>query len=256
MGTALSKEESIQIFGPDALSLFEQEYGPYRESLLFDKKVVKDRSISKEKLEWARSESSQFQIFGLVKFVAVTGSVGAGIAKADDDIDLFIVVKNYTSWIYRGLLMVKLFKKVLHFNDEEKTDKLCINFISEVRGLAFEDKDIFTLHEILYMKPIYNPGFKDEIISSNQWIYARYGLEARVNSQTNRMAILSKFSLIWLNFLSMMMQFTYMLFSGHSPNRKRLWREFKKGRIAFYPEYFRLEKLKDFENALSQVLKS
>ena len=54
---------------------------------------------------------SFFQILGFVKFIGISGSVAAKIANPEDDIDLFIVVKNGSSWLYRGILKlgIKLF---------------------------------------------------------------------------------------------------------------------------------------------------
>ena len=44
----------------------------------------------------------------LVKFIGISGSVGSGFAK-EDDIDIFVVTRNGTMWLYRALVQINIF---------------------------------------------------------------------------------------------------------------------------------------------------
>jgi hypothetical protein len=129
-------------------------------------------SIQKRKLQIVGQYLKLFKIFDFVRFIAVSGSIAAGKVKEDDDIDMFIVVKDYSAWLYRGILYLRL---MLHgilrlVNSKDVNNKFCINFISEERGIDFLDQDIFVAHEIMYMIPIFNTKFKNNIICTNKWL--------------------------------------------------------------------------------------
>jgi len=56
--------------------------------------------ILEDSLSWVL-----FKLF--VRFVGISGSIASEFVKEEDDIDLFIVTKNDTVWIYRLLLYTR-----------------------------------------------------------------------------------------------------------------------------------------------------
>lgn len=190
-----------------------------------------------------------FEILGIVKYVGISGSLAADKFKEGEDLDLFIVTANGTSWIYRGILKLLLGKKARLYEDTDVADTLCVNFIAEERGISF-DPDIFVLHELLHIIDVYNPAYKDFIISQNQWLSDIYGIREKANSTPNK---LTKFCLHilyspirLLDFFAYHLQVIYMKFKKHNPKLKRIKNGRKTGRIEFYPEDFRVKVMSEF----------
>lgn len=200
--------------------------------------------ISEKKLQYAKGYIKYLKFLNLVKFIGVTGSVGAGIAKDEDDIDFIIVVKNNTLWIYRGFMFLKnIFNKKMSYADtKEKKDLICPNLIVEERGLRF-DKDVFNLHELYYLKPIYNEEYYPKILSSNQWLKEWGGVIEPEDSSLKKVNIF----LEAINLYFFIPQILFMWLKKHSPEVRRIIRNYIRGRIEFYPHDFKgkiLSKLK------------
>ncbi len=209
-------------------------------------KKEKQDDIWQKKLKKAQNDIEFFLIFNLVSHICVSGSVGAQNAKEGDDIDLFIVVRKNCAWIYRLLLQIKniFAKKIRVGKSIEVADMYCVNLICEEHFLKFED-DMFTFHELIFMKPIYNEAFYDEIIKENSWV-PKYGYMNSFESVKTKKDVKNNPVIFMLNILSMILQIKYMYLSFHNPNLRRILGNFKKGRIAFHPEGFKSEKEKNF----------
>lgn len=197
-------------------------------------------SLLDKKIHYAISNISTFKIFGLVKFVAITGSVGAGLNK-DDDIDIFVVVKNGSSWIYRGFLLLKnIFKKNMRFSHQKNVkDLFCINMIYEERGVIF-DEDIFNLHELYYMIPIFNEEYFNIILSKNKWVKQYGGVITHKEDYNEKHNII----LYGINTFAFFAQYLYMKMNRNKPKFKRLWNNFVDGKIDFFSENFKKKILK------------
>jgi hypothetical protein len=218
--------------------------------------VIESRgNIIGEKLEVAKESLEWLILKPFVKFVAISGSVGSEFAEEEDDIDLFIVVKNDTVWIYRLCVYIRnILKKGIRskgssMRNKEVKDKLCINFLAEQRGLLF-DEDIFNLNELLYMVPIYNRDFLSVIFLNNSWLKDKYMVSDKfldkgklkvgdVKELTKR-----NYFIYPINFISFLGQLFFMIIMKHDPDLKRLWSGFKNGTVEFYPKNFKEEKIK------------
>ncbi|WKZ30698.1 MAG: nucleotidyltransferase domain-containing protein [Candidatus Dojkabacteria bacterium] len=185
-----------------------------------------------------------------VLFVGVSGSLAAGTYKEEDDIDLFVVTKDYTAWIYRGL--VKLFGKgiVRYFNEDENSGKLCINFVCEERGTTF-DEDIFTLHELLHLQPVYNKEYHLKLLSSNPWVATKFqvSMPASLESARTRSSNFIKIA----NSAARKLQILYMRRTSHAPDTTRINESYRRGRIEFYPSQFHEMVMKQYEQAYSEI---
>ncbi len=154
MGLTLSKDMQAYIWG----------------KAKFPKEVSSERK--RKKLLFAQKYLKVLLLSGVVKFIGVSGSIAAGTLKENDDIDIFVVVKDYSAWFFRGItfLVLRLLGVLRVLQDSDVNNKFCINFIVEERGILFKEHDIFVLHELFYMIPLYNPSYKDFIICNNKWL--------------------------------------------------------------------------------------
>jgi hypothetical protein len=212
--------------------------------------------LIEEKVGIAKKSLSWLVFKPFVRFIGISGSVASEFAQREDDIDLFVVVKSDTAWIYRlYIYFINLFKKRIRSKEkvergESVKDKLCINFITEERNLRFED-DLFNLNELLFLKPIYNEEYLRVIFINNPWLNERY-LVSNEFLQKEWVRIkdvkdLAKRNYLFFipNLIAFLGQVVYMALMRHSPDLKRLWNGFREGRIEFYPKDFRKEKLED-----------
>ena len=214
------------------------------------KSIQPRKNIIEEKIEIAE-ESLEWMIFKpFVKFVAISGSVASEFADEDDDIDLFIVTKNDTVWIYRLYIYIRnLFKhKVRSKGSKDVKNKLCINFLAEQRGLLIEE-DMFNLNEILFLKPIYNERFQKIIFLNNPWLKDRYFLSEKFLGKDKlkvgdvREITKRNYALFPINFLAFIAQVLFMIVMRHDPDLKRLVKGFIGGRVEFYPKDFKEDKI-------------
>lgn len=240
MGLSLSKDRVKYIWGRKFLKELEDE--GIKDDIDFD-------DISSEKLEIAQKELPKLKVFNWVRFVGVSGSVAAGFAKEDDDIDIFVVVRNGTMWIYRAIIAFRniFHNKIRAKRHKDARNKLCVNLICEERGLEFSN-DIFNMHELLFLVPIYNEEYKGYILSVNSWLERDF----YVKKELLKSRIIPKktvfFPLRILNFISFVGQLVFMFISGHNPETKRLIENYKKGKIEFFEYEFRIEKLEKYLN--------
>ncbi|MFA7627803.1 MAG: hypothetical protein WCY37_00070 [Candidatus Dojkabacteria bacterium] len=248
MGLSLSKEKIKYIWGRRFLRELEELNIDEGKGFLSE---IKDREdldeMSFEKLKIAKEGLPKLKVFNWVRFVGVSGSVAAGFAKESDDIDIFVVVRDGTMWFYRAIIAFRniFHNKIRAKRHKDLRNKLCVNLICEERGLEFPN-DIFNMHELLFLIPIYNKRYKRYVLSMNQWLEGDF----YVKKELLRSRVLPKkrvfFLLRLINFLAFIAQLIFMFLSGHNPEKKRLIGNYKKGRIEFFEYEFRVEKLERY----------
>lgn len=237
MGLGVSREQAKYIWGRNFVK---------NESVSFDNEITNVEV--KRKVEIAKNEIKYLKALGLLKFVGVSGSVAAGFAKEEDDIDVFVVVKNYTSWIYRGIITLKnLFHHRIRriHNGNVVKDKFCVNLIREERDLIFDD-DIFNFHELMYLIPIYNEKYLNFIYSQNGWLRERYGVKGELLMSREFVSRKRDWFLRVVNFKFFVLQILFMIISFHRPELGRLWSNYKRGRIEFFDYANRENRIKNF----------
>jgi len=227
----ITNEESIKIWGKEYKGASKG-----KKNIFVEKKVT----IAKKNL-------SVLLIGNLVKFIGISGSVGSGFAKEDDDIDIFVVTRNGIMWLYRALVQIKniFHRKIRIKGEKDVKDKFCLNLIAEERGLKF-DNDIFNFNELMYLIPIYNEKYLNYIYSQNRWLETEYKIKkenmiTKIKPQSDvniLMQILNKF----LYYL----QLIYMNLARHRPDLERIRENSKKGRIEFFPKKFRERKIENY----------
>ncbi|MGI5897989.1 MAG: nucleotidyltransferase domain-containing protein [Candidatus Dojkabacteria bacterium] len=237
MGVSLLDDDIFRIWG----------IGKKKESKKLD-------SVSEEKIQILRKNLNKLMFFNKVKFVGISGSVGAGFAKEDDDIDLFIVVENNTMWLYRLYLeLYNLSHNMIRSkrHGENVKDKFCINLIVEERGLSFPN-DIFTFHELMFLKPVFNEEYIKYIYACNVWLLKEWGIRSDLLENNEREIRSNNLLIRVLNFIAYIFQLLFMLLSGHKPDIKRIRENNRIGRIEFFPKNFRVKKIRNFEKELQR----
>lgn len=232
MGMSLTRDKIEEFWGKDLSSLGQQGI------------CISNPKIVNDKMKVVNNSLERLLIFDWVKFIGVTGSVACGNAKDSDDIDVFIIVKNNCSWLYRGFLVLRLgFNSVRRVWGKCFKDKIDTNFICEERGLTFDSRSIFVLHELMYMIPVYNQDYYKEVLSFNSDLFKNFGIKIS-KKEINKKRYL--FFAIF-NSLAFISQYIYMLIVGHKPDIKRLCENNKRGRIEFFPKDFQYQKTEEYE---------
>ncbi len=237
MGCNLTEEKARYIWGKNSVKNTDISFGKEQTNEYVDSKI-----------ELAKQNVKYLFVGNLVKFIGVSGSVAAGFAKEDDDIDIFVVVKNDTAWIYRALLV---FKNIFHhkirtkLDGERVKDKFCLNLICEERDVVFEN-DMFNFHELMYLVPIFNEKYLNYIYSQNVWLREVCGVKNEL--MVNRVSVSKKKNIFFkvLNFKAFFLQLIFMLLSKHSPEVRRLKTNFKRGRIEFFPEDYKVKRMEKY----------
>ncbi len=197
------------------------------------------------KIEIALGYVKYMLVFDWVRFIAVTGSVGAESAKDADDIDLFIVVKNNRMWLYRGLMTINpwLYRRTRREGITNVKNRFCINLIVEERGLTF-DSDLFNFHELYFMKPIYNDSYKEWILRRNLWVKEFGGVVRDTDESTEKSKRSLNIVIFVLNYFAYLSQLLFMSIRKHNPDIERIRMNNRIGRIEFFPVNFKNQVLK------------
>jgi hypothetical protein len=242
MGVRLTSKKVQYIWGKSVLKRISDDT-----LKLIERSSKKENSrVIEEKVDIAKRNLNMLLISKWVRFIGISGSVGAGFARDDDDIDLFIVVKDGSAWIYRGILSIKnIFNHVIRTKRDGKRvkDLFCLNYIVEERGLNL-DSDMFNFHELMYLIPVYNEGYINYIYSKNEWLISDYFVNRDLLKHRERKNRRVNFLIRILNFFAYVAQILFMIISNHRPEVKRIFSNYKRGSIQFFPAGYKERVLK------------
>ncbi len=116
------------------------------------------------------------RIIPTIKLIGISGGLALENASKKDDIDLFIIVRANTVWLSRflilGVLSITGQRRKRQFSKRQAAGKICVNILVDENNLEQEFKDVYTAHELLQMKPLYQ---KEDIYSryleANLWVF-------------------------------------------------------------------------------------
>lgn len=246
MRLSLSKDNIKHIWGKRYL----------KELTTKEKEHLKENNndIAREKITYLEKHISKLKVFHWVQFIGITGSIAAGFVKKEDDIDVIVIVRNGTMWLYRATVV---FRNLFHNKIRAKRhkniqDKICLNLICEERGILF-DKDIFNFHELMFLIPIYQKKYIYRIYSQNNWLRTKYNvkkenLQSKITSKKEANIIIRAF-----NGVAYILQTVFMQISGHRPDIIRLRRNNDIGRIEFFDSNFKTKILKTYSKEFKSI---
>ena len=135
----------------------------------------KRAELSKKKIIKAKKIIKKLSIIPSVKFAGISGALSMENSEKSDDIDLFIITEKNLLWSTRFFLI--LFLKYMGVyrskNDNNYSDKICLNMLLDEKNIAFRGKDrnLYTAHEILQVIPVIDKdGIYNKFMEENKWI--------------------------------------------------------------------------------------
>ncbi len=116
------------------------------------------------------------KIIPFVKLVGISGGLAMENAGKSDDIDLFIITAKDRMWISRlfilGLLSLTGQRRKRTDQGRKIAGKICINILLAEDKLEQSNKDIFTAHEVLQMRVLWQRnGIYSKYLSDNSWAF-------------------------------------------------------------------------------------
>jgi len=113
--------------------------------------------------------------FKNILFIGVTGSVAAEFPKKNDDIDLFIIVRNNTLWMTRFWVRIFVFvNKIPHrkFGAKEQKDEFCFNIWLDESALKLpkNKQNLRNAVDMILMKKVYDKNnIYARFLKANEW---------------------------------------------------------------------------------------
>jgi hypothetical protein len=98
-----------------------------------------------------------------VRMLAVTGSLAMNNPAADADIDFLVVTAAGRLWTCRALLLM-----VVRLAAQGGV-RLCPNYLVSEGSLVFQERTLYTAHELVQMIPVYGLGVYTAIRDLNRW---------------------------------------------------------------------------------------
>jgi hypothetical protein len=133
-------------------------------------------NLTNKKYKLALRAVRVFKYLPFIKLVAVCNSLSINNAKAESDIDLFIITETNRIWLTRLLLMAVTFILGLRAPKDKAKDKICLSYYITTDHLDISDTRILNddIHLIIWLAgfvPIYErEDYYAKFIQANSWL--------------------------------------------------------------------------------------
>ncbi|MFA6551627.1 MAG: hypothetical protein WCV41_03825 [Patescibacteria group bacterium] len=118
--------------------------------------------IAREKYKRARRVAIFFSLLPFIKMIAVCNSLAYDNARAESDIDFFIISQKGKVWTTRFFTTLILKFLRLRPTNKTKQNKICVNFIITKDALSLQpllvENDIYFKYWLRQLVPLYNQG--------------------------------------------------------------------------------------------------
>lgn len=138
-------------------------------------KRINELSEYEKKISLAKKSADLLSLIPTVLFIGISGSLGAGSGKRDDDIDYIIICKKGTMFITRFLcvFLTLITGRKRNRKEEHAPNAICLNMFLSEDGLKFkkENQDIYTAREIAQINPLFErDNMYWRLLHENNWI--------------------------------------------------------------------------------------
>ena len=172
-----------------------------------------------------------------------------------DDIDLFIITTKNRLWLSRllilGILSLSGQRRTVSHNKKQAQGKICPNILVDEDHLIENRKDIYTAHEILQMKVLWQrDGIYQKYLEDNSWIFKFLPNWVGEKVQSSKFKVQnynSKFKVLdYLENLAKKFQLWYM-------KKPEGMERIEYGALYFHPNDIRPEILKLYRQKISKT---
>lgn len=120
--------------------------------------------------------SQLLKLIPWIKLVGISGGLAMENAGRMDDIDLVLITSKKRLWISRlltlGILELTGQRRKVSDSKVMAAGKVCCNLILEEDYLEQKNKNIYTVHEVLQMKVLWQRGnIYSKYLSDNEWVF-------------------------------------------------------------------------------------
>ncbi|MDO8583365.1 MAG: hypothetical protein Q7R51_02450 [bacterium] len=147
------------------------------------KKRIERKKESEKKLELATKIIQKLSLVPTVLFIGISGGLALENADEKDDIDLFVITSEGNLWITR-LILVFLLKLMGQYRGcgKKESQKVCLNMLIDEQALELKHHDLYTAHEIVQLKPMFDrDNVYNKFLSANEWVL-RFLPNARIKN--------------------------------------------------------------------------
>jgi hypothetical protein len=184
-----------------------------------------------------------------IKLVGVSGGLAMGNAGRRDDIDLFIITSKRRLWISRililGILEVLAQRRKKTDSKKQAAGKICCNILLEEDKLAQQYQDLYTAHEVLQMRVLWQRGLVyQKFLEENSWAFEylpNWIGEVSQKSKAKSQKFNLKIKIVdYLENLAKGLQIKLM---GNPNGQERI----QNGAVYFHPEDYRTRTLEQYK---------
>lgn len=216
----------------------------------------KREKVSLKKLQLAKDIIKKISYIPSIKLIGISGALSMNNCDEDDDIDLFVITSNSLVWTTRLLLVILLTSLGIYRNRNSKNhaNKICLNMILDEShtGLAKENRDLYTAHEIVQLLPVFNKeNTYEKFINENAWVRGylpnfsgKQNLVPYDNSIIDKLMIYI-FRILQLEKIAKFLQLSYM--KNHKTSEVT-----NDGFLKFHPYDYKTDTLREYKKMLSK----
>lgn len=136
---------------------------------IINKRLLREK-YSKEKLAFLQPTIGLLSQIPSLQAIFITGSLSLANASKNSDIDLMIISKPNTLWLTRFFVVSLLKLRGQYRSNIHLRDKICPNIFLDTNHLEIKDQNLYTAHEILQAKCLYDSGgVEKNWLEENKW---------------------------------------------------------------------------------------